>query len=156
MPIITSILLLCLKNVLYTLTEKPIVEITTATGGCGYIYVSWIVIGNISDDAMCSIGHLNIILSSVEVSIAVSTSMISYNFTGLPDNTLFNVTIIATSINEKNIVDLAFTSVRTIESMHVQMCLYISYSGIVWQVEGLTNLAQYLKFGTISAICHPK
>ena len=32
--------------------DIPVVEITTTTGGCGYVYVSWTVIGN---NDMCEI-----------------------------------------------------------------------------------------------------
>ena len=103
------------------------------TGGCGYISVSWAVTNNVPDDIndMCGIGHFNATLSSVGVSMTVSTAMISYNFTGLLDDTLFNATVIGTSINEKNIINSAFTSVKTsiIESMCnvVTKCRYTVY-----------------------------
>ena len=95
----------------------------TATEGCGYISVSWTVINNVPDDDMCGIGNFNVTLSSVGVSMIVSTSVVSYNFTELPDGTLFNVTVIGISINEKNVIYSAFTSVKTliIESMY--LCL---------------------------------
>ena len=92
----------------------------TATGGCGYVSVSWTIINNVPDDDMCGIGHFNVTLSSVGVSMTVITTVFSYNFTGLPDGTLFNVTVIGISINEKNVINSAFTrSVTTsiIESM---------------------------------------
>ena len=73
---------------------------------------------------MCNIGRVTVTLSSVDVSITVMTMMITHNFTGLPDDTLFNVTVIGTSANERNIIDVSFTSVKTmiIESMHVATC----------------------------------
>ena len=97
------------------------VNITTATGGCGHVSISWIVINNVPNDTMCAIGHFNVTLSSVDVSMTVSTSMFSYNFTGLPDGTLFNVTVIGTNMSESNVISPAFTSVNTsiIESMYV-------------------------------------
>ena len=91
----------------------------TAAGGCGYVSASWSVINNVPDDVMCGIGRFNVTLSSVDLSMTVITTMISYNFTGLPYDTIFNVTVIGTSINEKNIIDVAFISVRTMESMYV-------------------------------------
>ena len=96
----------------------------TATEGCGYVSVSWTVINNVPDDDMCRIGHFNVTLSSVGVYMTVSTTMISCNFTGVPDDTVFNVTVVGTSSNEKNIINLAFTAVRTMKSMYVQVCLY--------------------------------
>ena len=95
------------------------ISIIAMTRGCGYVSVSWAVINNVPDDAMCGIAHFRVTLSSVDVSKTVMTIMNSYNFIRLPDNTLFNVTVIGTSINERNVISLAFTSVRTmiIESM---------------------------------------
>ena len=91
----------------------------TATGGCGYVSVSWTVNNNVPDDDLCGIGRFNVTLSSVGVSMIVNASMVSYNFIGLPDGSIFNVTVIGISINEKNIIYSAFTSVKTliIESM---------------------------------------
>ena len=99
------------------------INTVTATGGCGYVSVSWTVINNVPDDDMCGIGHFNVTLSSVDVSMTVNTLVISYNFTELPDDTLFNVAVIGISINEKNVIYSAFTSMKTliIESMH--LCL---------------------------------
>ena len=92
---------------------------TTTTGGCGYISVSWSVINNVPDDAMGGISRFNVTLSSEGVSMIVIALMNSHSFTELPDDTLFNVTVIDISIDEKNVISLAFTSVRTIESMYV-------------------------------------
>ena len=72
---------------------------------------------------MCEIGHFNVTLSSVGVPMTVNTAMISYNFTGLPDDTLFNVTVIGISINEKNVIYSAFASVKTLIIESTYLCL---------------------------------
>ena len=97
------------------------ISIITTIGGCGYVYVSWTVIGNIPDDKMCGIGRVTITLSSVNVSMTEVALMNCYNFTGLPDDTLFNVTVIGTNTIDNNVISLAFTSVKTmiIESTYV-------------------------------------
>ena len=100
-------------------TERPVINIITATGGCGYVIVSWAVINNVPNDAMCGIAHLIVTLSSVDVSITEIVTVNYYNFTRLPDDTLFNVTVIGTSINEKDVISRTFTSVKTMESMYV-------------------------------------
>ena len=99
------------------------INIITTARGCGYVYVSWIIIGNVPDDEMCGIGQVTITLSSVDVSITEVAVMNSYNFTTLPDDTSFNVTVIGTSTIENNVISLAFTSVKTmiIESMYLHM-----------------------------------
>ena len=100
--------------------ERPVVEITTATGGCGYAIVSWSVIGNVDDDDMCGIGSFNITLTSMDKSITVITRRLSsYNFTGLPDDTVFNVTVIGINVIGNNFISFEFASLKTmiIESM---------------------------------------
>ena len=68
---------------------------------------------------MCGIAHLIVTLSSVDVSITEIVTMNYYNFTRLPDDTLFNITVIGSSINEKDVTSHTFTSVKTMESMYV-------------------------------------
>ena len=99
------------------------INMKATTGGCGYVSASWAVINNVPYDAMCSIARFNVTLSSVDVSMTMITTVLSYNFTGLPYDTLFNVIVIGISINGKNVVSLAVTSVKTmiIESM----CAYV-------------------------------
>ena len=101
---------------IYTYVDKPVVEIT-ATGGCGYIYVSWTVIGN---NDVCNIVSFTVELVSVPMNITerIQTDVNSYNFTGLPDDTLFDITAIGSSklVN----TDPASTSVRT-KGMYVRM-----------------------------------
>ena len=86
--------------------------------------MSWIVINNVPDDAMCGIGRVNVTLFSVDVSITVMPVTITHNFTGLPDDTQYYVTVIGASINERNIIDVAYTSVKTmiIEDSYMHMC----------------------------------
>ena len=99
--------------------ERPVVNIATAMGGCGYASVSWRVIGNVADDDMCGIGSFNITLSSRGISIMVITRSLSYYFTGLPDNTVFNVTVIGINVIGNNFISFDFASLKTmiIESM---------------------------------------
>ena len=92
--------------------ERPVIEITTATGGCGYVYVSWIVTDSDLDD-VCSISHFNVTLSSGDISMSIMIARLSHNFTGLPDDTLFNVTVIGIDVTGTTTVSLASTSLRT-------------------------------------------
>ena len=100
------------------------IEITTATGGCGYVYVLWIITDS-DHDNVCSIGRFILTLSSVDITISVISVMLSHNFTGLPDDTLFNVTVIGTSLTGTTTVNLDSVSLRTkfIESMF-NKCMY--------------------------------
>ena len=105
--------------------ERPVVQIKTATGGCGYASMSWSVIGNVDDDDMCGIGSFNITLTSMDMSMTVITRSLSYNFTGLPDDTVFNVTVIGISVIGNSFISFDFASLKTlvIESMFV--CTYM-------------------------------
>ena len=89
--------------------DKPVVNITTATGGCGYVYVSWTVIGN---NDLCKINSFRVILLSLQQGIneQESTDMNSYNFTRLPNDTQFDIVI---SRNDQFNTDLAFANVKT-------------------------------------------
>ena len=89
--------------------DKPVVNITTATGGCGYVYVSWTVIGN---NDICKINSFSVILLSLQQGINEprSTDMNSYNFTRLPNDTQFDIVI---SINEQSNTDLPSANVKT-------------------------------------------
>ena len=88
--------------------------------GCGYIFVKWRVTGNRNDE-MCGIVRFYVISSYGNTSDTKITSMIMYNFTGLTDDTLFNVTVVGINLRD-DFIDLDFISVRTmiIESMYVQ------------------------------------
>ena len=109
--------------------ERPVVQITTAAGGCGYASVSWSVINNVVDDDMCGIGSVNITLTSMDISMTMITrGLSSYDFTGLPDNTVFNVTVIGISVIGRSFISFAFASLKTmiIKSMFVYTyCMYV-------------------------------
>ena len=103
-------------------------------GGFGYVYVKWSVFGSLPYDDTCSISHFNVILSSVYNSTTVVvTSGISYNFTGLSNGTLFNVTVVGINVKGNNFTNPAFASVRTnvTEGMlctvykYIFVCMYI-------------------------------
>ena len=98
------------------------VKITAAMGGCGYVHVSWTTTGN-SD--MCRITQYNVTLSSATVNMTISINgMLSHNFTGLPNNTLFNVTV--TGISTIGFVGNAdSTSVRTMICISTYVCTYM-------------------------------
>ena len=100
------------------------IQITRATGGCGYVFMSWTVTDSDVDDD-CSIGRFNVELSSVDISVSVMSQMLSYNFTGLPDDTLFNVSVMGISLTGITVVNLVSTSLKTmiIESMFI--CIHI-------------------------------
>ena len=100
--------------------ERPLIKITTATGGCGYVFVSWTVTDSDHDD-VCTIGRFNVTLSSVGITMSVISLMLSHNFTGLPDDTLFNVTVSGVSLTGTTVVNLNSTSLRTmiIDSMFI-------------------------------------
>ena len=100
--------------------ERPVVEITTAASGCGYVYVSWSITDSNHDD-MCSIGRINVALLSVDVSVSVMSQLLYHNFTGLPDDTLYNVTVMGISLTGTTVVSLASTSLKTkvIKSMFI-------------------------------------
>ena len=89
--------------------DEPVVNITTVTGGCGYVYVSWTVIGN---NDICKINSFSVILLSLQQGINEqrSTDMNSYNFTRLPNDTQFDILI---SRNDQFNTDLASANVKT-------------------------------------------
>ena len=95
-------------------TDKPVVGITTAIGGCGYVNISWSTTGN-NDE--CSVFSYNLILSYVTMDDNVTESMIttmnSSTFTGLPDDTEFNITVSGIGIMQ-DILTLDCTSVSTV------------------------------------------
>ena len=98
--------------------DRPVVEIITATAGCGYVSVSWTATGNNNE---CSPIQYNVTLSSSTVDMTVPiTSMNTHNFTELPDDTQFTVTVIG--INMMGVPsDPVSTSVETNENCE-SMC----------------------------------
>ena len=107
---------------LHTYIDPPVVKITAATGGCGYVYVSWNVTNNIE---LCQIVQYNVTLSSSTVNIIISSSeMNSHNFTELSGDTLFNVTV--TGINAMGFASNPdSTSIRTMICISTYICTYM-------------------------------
>jgi len=93
--------------------DIPVIEAVKVTGGCGYVSVTWTAIkyGSV---------NFNVTLSStVAMDMMITTLNNFYNFTGLPDNTQYDVTVFGTNIC--GISKVHSTSVRTmiLESMYV-------------------------------------
>ena len=99
------------------------VEITTATEGCGYINVSWTVIGN---NDVCPIHFFATTLSFVTMgnyeTVYKETQVKSISFNELPNDTQVNVTVTGIS-NTEVILSLDSTSVRT--KVFKSMCMQI-------------------------------
>ena len=95
------------------------VEIT-ATGGCGYVNVSWTVIGN--NDACLVVYYTITLLSSTMDKLEIYlTSGNQLTINGLQFNTLFYVTVLSNNA----IVALSnpvTTSVRTIKGIIIYNC----------------------------------
>ena len=95
--------------------DRPVVQITTVSVGCGYVNISWNTTGN---NDKCSVPFYDITLSYVtmdmddHVTVSMITTMNSCTFTGLPDDTQINITV--TSINEnRDVISFDSTSVNT-------------------------------------------
>ena len=89
------------------------VEITTATGGCGYVSVSWTVP---EDNDACPVRLYNIkLLSSTmdELTNIIITSN-QHTFNGLPFNALFYVTVFSYYAHVA-LSNSVTTSVRTMD-----------------------------------------
>ena len=95
------------------------VEIT-ATGGCGYVNVSWTVIGN--NDA-CQVAYYTITLlsSTMDKLNIYITNENQLTINGLQFNTLFYVTVLSNNaiIALSNSVT---TSVRTVKGIIIYNC----------------------------------
>ena len=99
------------------------VKITAATGGCGYVSVSWTT-PNSSE--VCRSTQYNVTLSSATMKIIISSvTLNSHNFTGLPDDTLFKVTV--TGINDMGFASNIYisTSVRTMICISMYLYTYV-------------------------------
>ena len=96
---------------MHIITDKPMIEIT-ATGGYRYVYVSWSVSAN-ANDGVCRITKIVVAISFMDESMIVNSGPVgSHNFTGLPDNTTFNISIVGTNMMSSSISS-NFTSVKT-------------------------------------------
>ena len=115
--------------------EDPVVKITKATGGCGNVSVSWNATGN---NYVCRVRVFNVTLSflSMDMMVFESARTTSYrrshSFTGLPYDTLFNITVIGNNVLGA-LSDFAITSVRTMAfkgayvHTYQYSCIYILY-----------------------------
>ena len=100
-------------------TERPVVEIATVTGGCGYVYVSWTAIHHVGENDQCNIISSEVTLSSATINVqAENVAMNYYNFTGLPGDTLFNATVI--SVIAGKVFNLDSTVKTTVKTMIVK------------------------------------
>jgi len=93
--------------------DKPVIETVTVTGGPGYVSVTWTAIkyGSV---------NFNVALSSpVAMDVTITTPNDFYNFTGLPGETQYDVTVFGT--NMCGMSNVNSTSVRT-ESTYICVC----------------------------------
>ena len=83
--------------------DRPLVEITTVTGGCGYVNISWTTTYNTDD---CDVLYHNVTLSYVtmddHVTVSMVTTMNSSTITELPYD--IQVNIIVTAIGTEQVV----------------------------------------------------
>jgi len=93
--------------------DKPVIETVTVTGGCRYVCVTWTAIN-------ASVNFNVTLLSPVAMNMTITTPSNSYNFTGLPGNTQYDVTVFGT--NMCGMSNVHSTSVRT-ESTGMFACL---------------------------------
>ena len=107
---------MCVCNYVRIFVDRPVIEITAATTGCGYVSVSWTATGSSN---VCSPVQYNVTLSSSTMNMTVSTtSMSTHNFTKLPENTQFTVTVIGI-----NMMGGASDPVST----SVDICMFCTY-----------------------------
>ena len=104
--------------------DRPVVEITSVTGGCRHVNISWNTTYNTDN---CSMLHYDVTLSYVtmddHVTVPMVTTMNSTNFTGLPDDTQVNITVTAIGIQSVILsVDSTTVSTAAFESMHITLC----------------------------------
>ena len=100
------------------------VEITTATGGCGYISVSWTVIGN-NDACLVRVYTITLLSSTMDELVTLSISNNQRNFSGLSFDTLYYVTV----FSHNAIIALSnsiTTSVRTLDLKGMNRYSYIA------------------------------
>ena len=125
---------MCIALCMYTYThvcyaDKPVVQIATVSGGCGYVNISWNVTGN-NDE--CRVTLYDVTLSYVTMDDHIIESMLtamnSYTFTLLPDDTQVNITVFGILTN-RDIVSFDSTSVKTMEfeSAYVQIYKLLAF-----------------------------
>ena len=101
--------------------DRPVVEITTVTGGCRHVNISWTTTYNTDD---CNVLYYDVTLSYVTMdghaTVSMVTTMNSSTITGLPDDTQVNITV--TAIGVMQVIHSAHSaSVRIVafESMSI-------------------------------------
>ena len=83
----------------------------TATGGCGYVNVSWTSTNN---NDVCGPVQYNVTLlsPSTTINMSVSNTSMDYSFSSLPNNTQFSVIVIGIDMMG-TVSEPVFTSVET-------------------------------------------
>ena len=105
---------------IHNYVDVPVVEITTA-GGCGYINVSWTVIGN---NDVCEVRFYTVTLLSftMEVLDKTHTTSTQHIFSNLLYDTVFYVTIFSHNVN-LDIGNINTVSVRTKDQEGTFICM---------------------------------
>ena len=104
--------------------DVPMVEITTAKGGCGYVNVSWSIP---DDNDVCPVHSYTIKLlsSTMDELVSAIISKNQHTFNELSFNTLFYVTVFShyayVSLNNS-----VTTSVRTMDLKGTYVCTYVA------------------------------
>ena len=95
-------------------------EITTATGGCGYVNISWSTTYNADDFSVIYYdATLSYVTNDDHMTVSMATTMMSSIFTGLPPDTQINITLLVIGI-EQVVLGIDSTTVSTVafESMY--------------------------------------
>ena len=104
----------------YAYTDIPAVKITTATGGCGYVSVSWNVPDN-NDACPVHSYTIKLLSSTMDEFASVKFTHNQHTFNELSFNTLFYVTVFShyayASLNNS-----VSTSVRTMDHKGMYKC----------------------------------
>ena len=114
-----------------------------ATGGCGYVSVSWTVTA--IDDVVCNINHFTVKLSSMNLfkpKIATGVVKSDHNFTGLHNDTIFTVTVTAKTLIG-TIASQNFTTV-TIESTCLN-CVLCTHAQIMFNHTYMQYVRMYIR-----------
>ena len=112
----------------FTFVDRPLVEITTITGGCRRVKISWTTR---YDTDKCSVLYYGVALSYVTMDDDVKTSMVTTKkfatITGLPDDTQVNITVAAIGMMEVVFsVDSALVSTTVASKSMYYMCIITS------------------------------
>ena len=95
--------------------DKLKLDIVTTRVGCGYFYLSWAIN---SSEEKCKVKTFEVHLDAPRYSYYLSTETTFNNFTDLPGDTPFNVTVFGTnkqtSVVKDSATTVAFDFVRTV------------------------------------------